>query len=115
MLFTKFIYYKTISIQLFLIFNLNFKMDPQQPKFDENEVKAKIDKDLKNMSILKDMFSKFAKIENGILNKLSYIKYKQIIDSNNKIKLNNFKKNRLIKLQANRFKFYQHSNRRKHM
>ena len=42
-------------------------MDPQQPKFDENEVKAKIDKDLKNMSILKDMFSKFAKIENGTI------------------------------------------------
>ena len=45
-------------------------MDPQQPKFDENEVKTKIDKDLKNMSILKDMLSKFAKIENGIQNNL---------------------------------------------
>ncbi len=47
-------------------------MDPQQAKFDENEIKAKIDKDLKNMSILKDMFIKFAKIENGIINKLFY-------------------------------------------
>ena len=48
-------------------YNLNFKMDPQQPKFDENEIKSKIDKDLKNMSIFKEMFLKFAKIENGIL------------------------------------------------
>jgi hypothetical protein len=40
---------------------------PQQAKFDENEIKAKIEKDLKNMSLIKEMFSKFVKIEKGIL------------------------------------------------
>jgi len=41
-------------------------MDPQQQKFDENQIKAKIDKDLKNMSTFKDMFTKLSKIENGM-------------------------------------------------
>jgi hypothetical protein len=40
-------------------------MEQQQAKFDENEIKAKIDKDLKNMGLLKEMFCKFVKTEKG--------------------------------------------------
>lgn len=40
----------------------------ENEKFDENEIKIKIDKDLKNVALLKDMFSKFAKTEKGIIN-----------------------------------------------
>lgn len=49
-------------------------MDPQQPKFDENQIKARIDKDLKNMATFKDMFTKLSKIESGtrIIQKFIY-------------------------------------------
>jgi len=37
----------------------------QQSNFNENDIKIRMDKDLKTMSIFKDMFTKFSKIENG--------------------------------------------------
>lgn len=36
-----------------------------EQKFDENLIKAKIDQDVKNMGIYKDMFHKISKTETG--------------------------------------------------
>ena len=70
-----------------------------EQNFDENLIKAKIDQDVKNMSLFKDMFTKIAKTEIGIkrsnyfklyflskLINLFFIK-KQILQIQNKVRL----------------------------